>query len=274
MIKLIAADMDGTFLRDDKSYDTETLRKQFQTMQEQGIRFVAASGNQRQHLIDIFDGETANVSYIGDNGAVVQVGDDIIFEQAIDAEALPDILYELEENPLLNEALIVLSGKKDGYISKHAPEEIFREASKYYRHLQRVDRLSLVQDTVYKIALGFEDKETAKIEQFFHQKFGKWIRATSSGHGGVDLIHKDLSKATGLNKLLEHWQIKPEECAAFGDGANDIEMLQVCKYSFAMQNASDAVKQIAHFQTTYDNNQDGVLHEMDRLLEKTSLSKW
>lgn len=270
MVKLIAADMDGTFLRDDKTYDQNRFKKQMEQMKQQGIRFVAASGNQRHHLNDIFKGDTTNVSYISDNGAVVQIGDKVIFEQPIAANIVPQIVQELERNPILQNALVVLSGKKDAYISKHVSKEIKREASKYYRHIEQVDNLLSVNDTIFKIALGFE-KDTLEIEKLFQEKFGKWIRATSSGYGGVDLIHKDISKAIGLNKLLEHWQLDSEQCAVFGDGENDIEMLEVSKYSYAMKNASDKVKQASKYHTTYDNNHDGVLHEIDLLLEKRAI---
>lgn len=50
-IKLIAVDMDGTFLSDQKSYNRERFMAQYQQMKAQGIRFVVASGNQYYQLI-------------------------------------------------------------------------------------------------------------------------------------------------------------------------------------------------------------------------------
>ena len=46
MIKLIATDMDGTFLRDDMTYDEAQFALLHQRIQLQGTRFVIASGNQ------------------------------------------------------------------------------------------------------------------------------------------------------------------------------------------------------------------------------------
>ncbi len=45
-IKLIAVDMDGTFLSDQKTYNRDRFMAQYQQMKRQGIRFVVASGNQ------------------------------------------------------------------------------------------------------------------------------------------------------------------------------------------------------------------------------------
>lgn len=50
-IKLIAVDMDGTFLSDQKTYNRERFMAQYQQMKAQGIRFVVASGNQYYQLI-------------------------------------------------------------------------------------------------------------------------------------------------------------------------------------------------------------------------------
>ncbi|VDZ94978.1 Protein ybjI [Salmonella enterica subsp. enterica] len=44
-IKLIAVDMDGTFLSDQKTYNRDRFMAQYQQMKRQGIRFVVASGN-------------------------------------------------------------------------------------------------------------------------------------------------------------------------------------------------------------------------------------
>ena len=45
-VKLIAVDMDGTFLSDAKTYNRPRFLNQYQRMREQNIRFVVASGNQ------------------------------------------------------------------------------------------------------------------------------------------------------------------------------------------------------------------------------------
>lgn len=54
MIKLIATDMDGTWLREDKTYDKELFEKEFQIMRDRDIKFVIASGNQYENILDRF----------------------------------------------------------------------------------------------------------------------------------------------------------------------------------------------------------------------------
>ncbi len=56
-IKLIAVDMDGTFLSDAKTYNRPRFLAQYQRMREQNIRFVVASGNQYYQLISFIPGD-------------------------------------------------------------------------------------------------------------------------------------------------------------------------------------------------------------------------
>ena len=50
MIKLIATDMDGTWLKENKTYDKKLFEKEFQIMQHRDIKFVVASGNQYENI--------------------------------------------------------------------------------------------------------------------------------------------------------------------------------------------------------------------------------
>lgn len=71
-------------------------------------------------------------------------------------------------------------------------------------------------------------------------------------------------KASGLKRLVERWGIQPEQCVAFGDGGNDIEMLKYCGQSYAMANAPENVKSIAKF-VCPSNDEDGVLVTLEKI---------
>lgn len=78
---------------------------------------------------------------------------------------------------------------------------------------------------------------------------------------GMDIIHKSGSKAVGIRKMLELHGIRPEEVIAFGDGENDIEMLEFAGVGVAMGNAEDEVKAVADYVTT-DIDDDGILRAL------------
>ncbi|MGZ1434183.1 HAD hydrolase family protein [Streptococcus thermophilus] len=54
-----------------------------------------------------------------------------------------------------------------------------------------------------------------------------------------------MHKAWGLKQLLNHWDLNDANIMAFGDGDNDIELLRMASHSYAMENASPALLQVA-----------------------------
>lgn len=74
----------------------------------------------------------------------------------------------------------------------------------------------------------------------------------------VEILPKGFSKATGIKKICEYLNISHENTYAFGDSANDIEMLQYVSHGIAMGNATDDAKQAADYITS-SLWQDGIL---------------
>ena len=66
------------------------------------------------------------------------------------------------------------------------------------------------------------------------------------------------SKWTGILPVITHLGIFPEEVVTFGNGANDIGMLEAAGIGIAMGNAPECVKESAEF-VTEDNDHDGVI---------------
>lgn len=78
MIKLIATDMDGTWLKENKTYDKELFEKEFQIMQHRDIKFVVASGNQYENIFSRFPDYNRKIYFIAENGALVAHGQEIL----------------------------------------------------------------------------------------------------------------------------------------------------------------------------------------------------
>ena len=70
----------------------------------------------------------------------------------------------------------------------------------------------------------------------------------TSGNAWLDMMPKGVNKGTAMEALLEHLKIMPEECMAFGDNYNDLEMLGMVGESYAMSQGKDAVKKICKYQ--------------------------
>ncbi len=75
----------------------------------------------------------------------------------------------------------------------------------------------------------------------------------------VDIIPADSGKGAGIRAVLEALCLTKEEAIAFGDGDNDLEMLQAVGTGVAMGNASDTLKAVAA-DICGDVKEDGIYH--------------
>lgn len=263
-IKMIAVDMDGTFLNSQQEYDRARFKRLYQKLKQQDIRFVVASGNQYYQLKSFFPEFAEELSFVAENGAYIVSEGNEIFSGEIDLQMVHEILSILAE---FKEGHTILCGKNSAYVTENEPESFIEHGSKYYHRLKKVPNLFEVQkDKIFKFALNFPVEQVEEVLEQLQKALGNKIQPVSSGHGDIDLIIPGIHKAHGLSKLQELWQIQNHEVAAFGDSGNDLEMLKHAGYSYAMSNAQPKVKAAAK-QTILSNNENGVLVKIEELLE-------
>lgn len=261
-IKLVAVDMDGTFLRPDDTYDEERFKRILARMRERGCRFVVASGNQYYQLRDFFPDYHEELAFVAENGAYVKDQKELVFAANADKEIIRSVIDTCLAHP---EIKTTLCGCQSAYCQRGSvSQEYFDFVNLYYHRLAWVDDLKQVDDQFLKFALMVpEEKTELYYDLLKRQLHGKMV-PTASGYGCIDLIVPGCHKASGLKRLIERWGIHPKQCAAFGDGGNDLEMLEYCGFSYAMENGSDAVKAAAgHVCPSHE--QDGVLSTLEQL---------
>ncbi len=69
--------------------------------------------------------------------------------------------------------------------------------------------------------------------------------------------HSNGGKGIAIDGMLDFYHLSKEEAMAFGDGNNDIEMLQAVGHGIAMQNASEELKSVAD-EVCGDVAEDGI----------------
>lgn len=261
-IKLAAVDIDGTFVRSDYTYDISRFKHILSRMKRAGCHFVVASGNQYYQLRELFPGYYDELSFVAENGAFVKDGKELIFTADMPKEAVNIVIDVCREYPEISN---VLCGVESAYCQRGTvSQEFFELTNIYYRRLQWVDDLKEVKDQILKFAPTVPEGKTQFYYDIFSQRLKGMAEPTTSGHGSIDLIVPGCHKASGLKRLMKRWGISPEQCAAFGDGGNDIEMLNLCGYSYAMENAPENVKNAAKY-VCPSNEESGVLVTLEKL---------
>ena len=74
-----------------------------------------------------------------------------------------------------------------------------------------------------------------------------------------------INKAFAIQRLCDHLDRRTEDILAFGDGVNDIEMIQIAGCGIAMANATAALKEVAHRISPWTNAEEAVAQELIRL---------
>jgi len=77
----------------------------------------------------------------------------------------------------------------------------------------------------------------------------------------TDIISLNSSKKVGMQKILDYYNISVNDTMAFGDGGNDIPMLDYANYGIAMGNANEDVKQMADY-VTDPVDENGVINAL------------
>lgn len=265
-VKILAVDMDGTFLNSKKQYNKARFLKQYEQLKQNNIHFVVASGNQLAKLVTYFPEISHEIAFIAENGAhVVDAGQEIAFAH-LSQEQFIKILKAIDS---VYTSKMVICGKQSAYVHRSMNAEDYAKVARYFEMLTVVDDFYGLDDLVCKITFTAEENESFAIfEHFQKQSFvnDKVLVPVSSGFNFIDLILPDQHKAHGLKLLQQKWNVESKEIAAIGDNNNDIQMIRAVGYGFAVENAIDALKAVAPY-TTVSNEQEGALQVIDLLLQ-------
>lgn len=263
MIKLVAADMDGTLLNSNKELSPnlfETINK----LREKNVKFAIASGRQYYNLLKIFEDIKDDLIFISDNGSIVFEGEDNIFISEIDEQ---NLVEPIELIRTMDNSYPILCGEKSAYVENDDPEFLYN-AKMYYERLEIVENILEVinKDRICKIAVydgnGAETNSYPKL-----QRFSDKLLVCLSGENWVDFMNLNVNKGHAIKRLQEIYSISYEECMAFGDYLNDYEMMQECKHSYAMANAHPKLKEICSYEAK-SNDEDGVVDTLNNYLIK------
>ena len=127
---------------------------------------------------------------------------------------------------------------------------------------QIVDDIREVDGPILKIAIcNMNDGPhiVDKYQKHLQDMFSSEIKVVTSGNIWIDFIAPGTNKGAALEKLINRLDIKPEECMAFGDQYNDVEMLQFVGTSYAMSNAAPG---ISYYSTYVTDSVDDVLEDL------------
>ncbi|WP_308993200.1 Cof-type HAD-IIB family hydrolase [Mariniflexile litorale] len=263
-VKLIVTDMDGTLLNH-KNEVSHRFFSQFKELKKRNIHFVAASGRQYQSIIEKLDAIKNDISIIAENGGMMKYDNEEHILLKLTSENITTSIGILRQ---INGAHIVLCGRKSAYIETSNPDFISK-FTKYYSEYQIVKDLTQVtNDNFLKIAVfHFECSEENILPHLTALKNDMQIIV--SGKNWLDISHIKANKGYALSILQKKLGVTKEETMVFGDYNNDLQMLELAYFSYAMENAHAEVKKTARFETK-SNSEEGVELILEQLITNTN----
>lgn len=259
-IKLVVSDMDGTLLNP-KSEVSARFFNQFNELKKKNIHFVAASGRQYQSILEKLDPIKKDISIIAENGGIMKFDNK---EHILLKLSYGNIVKAIETLRKIDDVFIVLCGRKSAYIET-SDEAFVSKFSNYYSEYAIVEDLTKVMnDDFLKIAVYHFESSEENIYPYIHT-LKTDMQVIVSGQNWLDISHAKANKGYALKILQKELGITKEETMVFGDYNNDLHMLELAHYSYAMENAHSDVKKIARFKTK-SNAEEGVEFILDQLI--------
>lgn len=264
MIKLIAIDIDGTLVNDQREITAE-VKAAIQKAKAKGVKIVITTGRPFPGVKAIL--EELNLLEVGDyaitfNGALVVHTNDhsdfirtpLTHNDYLDIDRLGREL-KVHQHTITPDG--IYTSNRD--ISKYSVHEAFIvQMPLHFRTPEEITSDMEIIKCMYIDESRILDEIIPIVEQKWNERF-TLVRSTPFY---FELLNKKASKGNAVLALAEKLGIKQEETMAIGDADNDLSMLEVVSLPVAMANATDNVLAVAK-KVTKSNNEHGVAHAIE-----------
>ncbi|AUP77880.1 HAD family hydrolase [Flavivirga eckloniae] len=258
-VKLVVTDMDGTLLNSKHEVSTHFFDL-FKKLKAHDIIFVAASGRQYCSMIDKLDTIKDDIIIVSENGGLAVKNDTTLLSTPISPDNLPEIVSLI--STLDNTHPVFCTQYKAYAMSTSKP--LVDLLSEYYTNYSIIDHVDAIEEDIFKIALYHEVSSEKHVYPHVKHLESKYKVKVSANHW-VDISEDLANKGHAISLIQKAYDITEEETMVFGDYNNDLEMLKLGYFSYAMQNAHPNVKETARFETK-NNDNAGVEYILEQLV--------
>ncbi|MFC3773005.1 Cof-type HAD-IIB family hydrolase [Paenibacillus sp. GCM10012303] len=239
--RLLALDMDGTLLTDNKTI-TEEAAHWIRLAGEAGVTVMLATGRGMQTAGAFWDELGLLSPMVLLNGAEIWEGPGRLHERTF---------LSREDIRKLHELAVVSGARYWGYSvesltgSKHWNDEMFdRDWMKFGIHHQEIDVIEPLREEV--------------------RSWGH-LEVTRSADTNMEISVRGVSKASGVKKVCGLLGITMDQVMAVGDQHNDMELIRAAGLGIAMGNADEALKRAADG-VTDTNERNGVAKAIQKYI--------
>lgn len=248
-VKMIFFDIDGTLIDMEKKQISERMLETLKALKSQNILICLATGRSPIALPQ-FEGIDFD-AYLTFNGSYCFNEIESIHKHPIPTS---DIKQIIENAQTLNRPVAVATKEKT--IANGKDEDLIDYFS--FAHQEVIVSESfdatIENESIYQLMLGSSKEHYDVIMNNTRDS-----KITAWWDRAVDIIPASGGKGAGIHKILDYYGLDKSQAIAFGDGNNDIEMLEAVGFGLAMENGSDELKAVAD-EVIGHVAEDGIYH--------------
>lgn len=251
MIKAVFFDIDGTLVSFNTHKVSDSSKRAIKELKDKGIKVFIATGRIKAHINNLDDLEFDG--YITANGYDCYIGDKEIYRNGIGKETIYSLTNYLKNEEKFPCSVMTNKGIFINYIDERVKALIenvdlqIPAVDNYYQfveeNIENILQINIFVD---------EYKEKELMNKVFKDcSSSRWHPAFA------DINAKGGGKHIGVDKIIEYYGIDISETLAFGDGGNDLTMIEHCSIGIAMGNSNEELKKVANYITDNVDN-DGI----------------
>ncbi|WP_078576035.1 Cof-type HAD-IIB family hydrolase [Salipaludibacillus agaradhaerens] len=274
MSKVIFIDVDGTLVNE-HGVIPESAKVAIKKARENGHLVFICTGRSKAELFP----DILNIGFsgiIGAAGGYIEIGEEVLLHERVQQEDVKHAVHFFNTHGIdfyleSNGGLFASNNckKKIRFIIEkllHEHPEAREDVEKGIQpfHDSLIENEDLMRDDINKISFLGSSVPIERIQQEFEDVFTvipSTVPAFGSNSGELSLA--GIHKATAIEKLIKHLKIKKKDTFAYGDGLNDLEMIEFVQYGIAMGNAKEALKVVADDVTDTPDN-DGIYNSFQK----------
>ncbi|MGM0921871.1 MAG: Cof-type HAD-IIB family hydrolase [Bacillota bacterium] len=254
---LIALDLDGTLLKDDKTispYSKEIIKK----AKEAGHIVCISTGRPYRASSMYYEELELDTPIVNFNGAFVHHPKDDqwgSFHTTLSLEVVKQIVEVCEKHNVNN----ILAEVMDHVYFHYHDEKLLDIFTMNTSDITVGDLRKNLGDDVTSILIHASEEEVDNIRSYLSDVHAELVdhRRWAAPWHVIEIIKHGMNKAVGLKKIADSYNIPAERIIAFGDEDNDLEMLKYAGQGVAMGNAIPELKKVADRETK-TNEEDGI----------------
>ena len=278
--KLLVLDIDGTLVNSKKEITPKTKEAIFKIM-DAGHLVMIASGRPtpgvRKYVKELELTERGGYC-LNFNGALVtdcKTGEKV-YEQKIPVSFVPGLYAFAEKHDIGILTYTEDIGMTGEFIKEEGPKVVFGNRMDKYLQLEAdINQLDsfltpdfpgYVTYDPYKILYTIPPEKGEELEAELAALYKGQLEIMRSESFFLEAMLLGIDKGTTLDRIIGPLGIKHENVICCGDGYNDVPMVRYAGIGVAMQNAKDAVKEVADYITEATNDEDGIAEVIEKFI--------